>query len=64
MGCFIEYQNSVKEKTCDNSQPDWINVVLCEYEDVFREPSRLPPRRRHEHAIILKKGANIPNLRP
>ena len=45
-------------------QPDWVSAVLNEYEDVFQEPQGLPPSRRHDHAIVLKEGANIPNLRP
>lgn len=45
-------------------QPDWVSAVLNEYEDVFQEPQGLPLYRRHDHAIVLKEGANIPNLRP
>ena len=45
-------------------QPDWVSAVLNEYEDVFQEPQGLPPSRWHDHAIVLKEGANIPNLRP
>ena len=43
-------------------QPNWVSAVLNEYEDVFQEPQGLPPSRWHDHAIVLKEGANIPLL--
>ncbi|MCH90134.1 hypothetical protein A2U01_0011042, partial [Trifolium medium] len=39
-------------------------ALLAEFEDVFNMPSGLPPMREHDHAIILKPGADIPNIRP
>ncbi|XP_073220670.1 uncharacterized protein [Cicer arietinum] len=38
--------------------------LLEEYGDLFTDPKELPPIRRHDHAIHLKEGAAIPNLRP
>jgi hypothetical protein len=31
---------------------------------VFHLPMELPPKRAHDHAIVLKPRAAIPNLRP
>ena len=53
-----------KVEVHDTPQLDWVSAVLNEYEDVFQEPQGLPPSRRHDHAIVLNKGVNIPNLRP
>nr|KYP63839.1 Transposon Ty3-I Gag-Pol polyprotein [Cajanus cajan] len=44
--------------------PDCIRQILEEFEFVFQEPQGLPPSRRQDHAINLKEGAEIPNLRP
>lgn len=38
--------------------------LLSEFEDVFQEPVGLPPPREQDHAITLKEGAPIPNIRP
>ncbi|KAI5408825.1 hypothetical protein KIW84_054597 [Lathyrus oleraceus] len=44
--------------------PNWLEGVLSEFEEVFQEPKRLPPPRRQVHAIVLKEGEDIPNIRP
>jgi len=36
----------------------WIEVVLGEYDSVFQELQGLPPNRRHNHAIRLKKASH------
>ena len=41
-----------------------IQKLLQEFSDVFQLPQGLPPKRDHDHAIILKEGAEIPNIRP
>ncbi|XP_057416101.1 uncharacterized protein LOC130710765 [Lotus japonicus] len=38
--------------------------VLQQFDEVFQDPKGLPPSRSHDHAIHLKEGAEIPNLRP
>lgn len=63
-GFLLEYQNLQAESEANTNLPDWLNSILGEYHEVFQEPTELPPPRRHDHAIILKEGANIPNLRP
>lgn len=35
-----------------------------EYEDLFKEPTRLPPPRRHDHYIPLKEGTNLVTSNP
>ncbi|WVZ11917.1 hypothetical protein V8G54_016447 [Vigna mungo] len=38
--------------------------MLLEFKDVFQEPRGLPPKRDHDHAILLREGGKIPNTRP
>ena len=38
--------------------------LLKEYEDVFQEPSSLPPVREVDHCITLKEGTEPINVRP
>ncbi|KAL4346959.1 hypothetical protein GQ457_17G027670 [Hibiscus cannabinus] len=45
------------------SRPE-LQHILNAYEDVFREPQGMPPERVHDHAIVLKEGAQPVNLRP
>lgn len=41
-----------------------MNELLQKYEDVFKEPQGLPPRRQHDHKIPIKPGAIPINCRP
>nr|KYP47302.1 hypothetical protein KK1_031095 [Cajanus cajan] len=52
-----------KEKVGDNEIPTTIKEVLEEFEAVFQAEQGLPPKRRQDHAIVLKEGAVIPNIR-
>jgi len=36
---------------------------LEEFEEFFQEKPIVPPKRIHDHAILLKEEATIPNLR-
>ncbi|KAL4348542.1 hypothetical protein GQ457_17G027610 [Hibiscus cannabinus] len=45
------------------SRPE-LQQILNAYEDVFQEPQGMPPERVHDHAIVLKEGAQPVNLRP
>lgn len=38
--------------------------VLNEYEDVFKEPTSLPPHRQFDHSIVLEPNSKLVNLRP
>ena len=41
-----------------------LKKILAEFDDVFQTPTGLPPSRVHNHVILLKGGATIPNVRP
>ncbi|PWA91318.1 Ty3/gypsy retrotransposon protein [Artemisia annua] len=41
-----------------------IGGLLSDYDDVFNLPSGLPPRRDHEHSIVLKDGTTPISVRP
>jgi hypothetical protein len=38
--------------------------LLSKYENIFKEPRGLPPRRKKEHVINLKEGHDAVNVRP
>jgi len=38
--------------------------ILQQFVDIFQPPFELPPHRTHDHAILLKENALIPNIRP
>lgn len=38
--------------------------VMEDYVDVFQDVTALPPHRRCDHAIDIKEGSQIPNIRP
>uniref|UniRef100_A0A8R7V8C2 Reverse transcriptase domain-containing protein n=1 Tax=Triticum urartu TaxID=4572 RepID=A0A8R7V8C2_TRIUA len=44
--------------------PMVIQKVLMEFNDVFAEPTELPPHRQYDHAITLEPGATPINCRP
>lgn len=63
-GYYIEYYHLAKEdSTVSELQQTW-EPLLQEFSDVFQEPKGLPPKRPYDHAIVLKEGAHIPNIRP
>jgi hypothetical protein len=41
-----------------------IDELLHSYQDIFKEPTRLPPLRAHDYVIPLKEGSQPINLRP
>lgn len=41
-----------------------LKEVLEEFEEIFKEPTQLPPQRECDHAITWKEGSKIPNIRP
>jgi len=63
IGYLIEW---VQEKVAASHHivPSEIVKTLELYTKVFRDPTGLPPSRKYEHAIHLKEGVSIPNLRP
>ena len=46
--------NSPAQQTWEVNQLDLLDLLLVEYEDLFKEPKTLPPPRTHNHSIILK----------
>lgn len=52
---------SDKEEVCDQSA---LSKLLSEYEELFQEPTELPPRRLHDHKIPLKPDTQPINVRP
>ncbi|KAE8709758.1 hypothetical protein F3Y22_tig00110328pilonHSYRG00349 [Hibiscus syriacus] len=48
----------------DSMIPLFLQDLLQEFQEVFEEPNGMPPRRKHDHAIILKQGTPPVNLRP
>lgn len=47
-----------------NIIPKHIEELLLEFREVFQEPTGLPPKRPHDHSIILKGGTSPINVRP
>ena len=58
--CFINGIGMVTEEKI----PEQVQELLNQYEDLFREPTQLPPPRNHDHKIPLKKGIDAVNMRP
>ena len=48
----------------NDATPECIKEILAEFEDVFGEPSELPPRRACDHKIPLIPVAQPFNIRP
>lgn len=44
--------------------PLFLQGVLGEFQQVFEQPTGLPPLRGHEHAITMKEGSNPVSMRP
>lgn len=58
------YEISEEDEEVYTPVPDCIQQVLEEFQDVFGEPTTLPPRRAHDHHIPLMPGAQPVNMRP
>jgi hypothetical protein len=56
----VQEVDSVKIVPC----PAVIQQVLADYEEVFAEPSELPPHREYDHAIPLLPGSAPVNAMP
>ncbi|KAK1653770.1 hypothetical protein QYE76_071575 [Lolium multiflorum] len=52
------------DKDTQKTVPHIVSMVLNSFEDVFAEPTGLPPHRRADHTIPLMPGASPVNLRP
>jgi len=38
-------------------------TLLQQFEDIFQTPPGLPPQRTHDHAIVLRENAEVPNIK-
>ncbi|KAK9184730.1 hypothetical protein WN943_025081 [Citrus x changshan-huyou] len=64
-GFLVELHSMVGGRTeASTVIPKPIQQLLEQFEGVFQMPSGLPPRREHEHAIVLKEGASPISVRP
>ena len=59
-----EYQEKEGKNCGDREVPGELQAVLEEFEDVFQEPTQLPPQRIHDHKIILVERAQPVNIKP
>lgn len=55
---------AVGEETKHTEVPEFLKEVIEKFDSVFETPTGLPPIREHEHAIVLKEGANPVGVRP
>ena len=55
---------TVPDPTTPENIPEQIQVVLNDFEDVFQEPTELPPHRSFDHAINLLPGSAPVHSRP
>ncbi|XP_061359324.1 uncharacterized protein LOC133303430 [Gastrolobium bilobum] len=63
-GYYIELGYSAMELTGTPDEDPRVAELLLQYDDVFQPPSELPPSRACDHKILLKQGADTPNIRP
>ena len=63
-GCFIfaVYFQSTKEMGRYNSEANMQEIIKT-FEDIFHEPTQLPPAREAGHCIPFKKGSRAINVR-
>ena len=57
------YQLTVNNENSENVTLE-VQQILCEFQDVFAQPTSLSPFRGYDHAIVLKEGAEPVNMRP
>ena len=60
---FHCYSNGIGV-TSEDQIPEQVVELLNQYESLFKEPTQLPPYRKHDHKIPLKEGTNAVNIRP
>ncbi|XP_057424795.1 uncharacterized protein LOC130718278 [Lotus japonicus] len=63
-GFLIDFQQIRAETDWRANVPADLVSILHQFPSIFEPPEGLPPHRRQDHAIHLKEGAQIPNLRP
>lgn len=63
-GILVECNQLEGEELTKTDQPLFLRSILEEFRGVFEQPSGLPPRRGHEHDIVMKEGSNPVGVRP
>lgn len=68
-GVLLQLMNSSKEGAegmtlVATESFESLDQLLLSFEDVFKEPTELPPSRQHDHQIILQEGAQPVSVRP
>ncbi|KAL2542528.1 Uncharacterized protein Adt_03506 [Abeliophyllum distichum] len=63
-GYLVVGQLTTLEVESNGKMPGIIRPILEDYDDVFKEPSDLPPIRSHDHQLTLKEGAQSFKIRP
>lgn len=63
-GFLIDYRIVPANSESEIIIPSELYEVLTSFTRVLEAPKDLPSSRRHDHAIHLKEGAEIPNIRP
>ncbi|MCH87798.1 hypothetical protein A2U01_0008677, partial [Trifolium medium] len=64
VGYYLQSMSASNQEEHVGGVDTELTAIIREFEEVFNMPSGLPPIREHDHAIILKPGADIPNIRP
>jgi hypothetical protein len=49
-------------KGCDPEHKDELVKVISNYDEIFQEPTGLPPKREIQHEIQLQQDAPLPNI--
>lgn len=60
--CVLQIQADAEPQVCDI--PESVKPLLQEFQELFSEPTGLPPQRACDHHIPLVAGAKPVNLRP
>ena len=62
----VEVTERVRQEVGHEGQevPVFLQEVMSKWAGVFEAPDGLPPKRGHEHAIVLKEGSNPVGVRP
>lgn len=64
VGFYIQSMEAELEEVREAEGFNQWQQILGEFAAVFDMPTGLPPIREHDHPIMLKSGAVIPNIRP
>jgi hypothetical protein len=57
-----EMDKSDAFKGCDPAHKDELVKVISNYDEIFQEPTGLPPKREIQHEIQLQQDAPLPNI--